>query len=87
MHAATSNVTTQAAVLVDGSGGSAERPVRVLVKPASGTIYLGGPDVNSSTHGYPVASTDAAVTIALVGEKLWAVAGSTISVSILASGL
>lgn len=79
-------VTTTAAVLVDGRTGSAERPVRALIRAETGTIYLGGPGV-LSTAGFSVVSTDAPVTVTLIGEQLYAIAGSSIVVQVLASGL
>lgn len=79
-------VTTTAAVIFDGTTGSEERPIRLTVKPGSGTVYLGGPDVDASTKGYALASTDEPVEVELVGEHLWAVAGSSIAISLLASG-
>lgn len=79
-------VTATRAVLVDGSGGSAERPVRAILKAASSTVYLGGADVDASTKGYPLVSTDAPLTVVLT-EHLYAVTASgSVVVNVLASG-
>lgn len=89
MHGAPVTVTANAAVLVDGSTGTAERPVRVTLKAVTSTVYLGGADVASSGGtGYPLASTEAPIRVSLVAEKLWAVTASgSVVVDILASGL
>lgn len=85
MRSAQQTVTTTAAVIGHGENGSTNRPVRCTVRPASGTVYLGGPGVTSS-NGFPVASTDAPVTVTLISEQLWCVSGSSIVVNVLESG-
>lgn len=89
MHGAAVTATATAAVLVDGSSGTAERPVIVTVKAATSTVYLGGSDVASSGgKGYPLASTEAPLVLSLVDERLWVVTASgSVVVDILASGL
>lgn len=86
MHGAQIAVGTTAVVIVNGSTGDDGRPVRATVKPTSGTVYLGGPDVDA-THGFALASTDPPMTVELVSDRLYCYAASSLTVHVLASDI
>lgn len=71
-----------AVVLVNGDDGSQDKPVTCWVHPATGTVFLGGADCDA-TRGFPVASTDAPLKVALIGEKLYAFTSTTAVVNVL----
>lgn len=79
-------VNTTALLLVDGSSGTQGRPVRATVRPATSTVFLGGAGVTAAT-GFPLASTDAPLTVELVADKLYAIAAGAVVVQVLASGI
>jgi hypothetical protein len=79
----TMNATTTAAEI----GTSRHRRVQLTVQPpASGTVYIGGPDVTTST-GRPLAAGDDPFVVYKLFEMdmtpslaYWVVAGSTIAI-------
>lgn len=71
-----------AVVIVDGTGGSRDKPVTAWVRPQTGTIWLGGADADA-THGLSVASTDQPLKLEIIGEHLYAFAASNITVNVL----
>lgn len=79
------NVTTTAAAL-----GAAEADLgvgsRIAVVPASGTIYVGGPDVTTA-NGWPVTPTTPYADVLEAGERLYGVAGSTIATNVIQGGV
>jgi len=74
--------TTIAAVF-----GNVAYPMSIIVKvPASsGTVYLGGSGVNTSTNGFPLAAGES-LEVDLVNEQLYAVTTVTTTVYILRRG-
>lgn len=75
-----------AVVLVDGTNGSHDKPIRCTIKAVTQTVFLGGADVDA-THGYPLLSTDAPLQLVIAGEKLWAFTSTTTVVDVLRDGV
>lgn len=82
-------VTTTAAIIADGTPGTASVPVSVIIEvPAGGVaVYLGGSDV-STANGLAVTPTASAAAYSpafdLIGpDQLWAVAGGSQSINVL----
>jgi hypothetical protein len=79
-------VTTAAVVIAQAPAGPSPGPVgAVLVANSTGsavTAYLGGSHVTSAT-GYPLAQNATAVITLFAGDVLYAVSGSTATLSVL----
>ena len=79
--AETVTVTTTPVLLVAGSSVTDRRTV--LIRSASGTIYLGGADVDSS-DGFPFDASDGGLAIDVgPDDDLWAVAASSQTVRVM----
>lgn len=74
-------VTTTAAVLA-AAGSTVQDKKTVALTGATGTIYIGGPDVDT-TEGFPITTTSSLVIELGPGDALWAVAASTLAVNVL----
>jgi hypothetical protein len=79
-------VNTTRLVLVDGGTGKGEDPIKAIIRPATSTVFLGGETVTAAT-GFPLASTDAPLTVECDSEKLYAIAAGAVVVQVLVSGL
>lgn len=66
-------VTDTAAAVVEG-GATANRPADVYLSVPSGgdTVFVGGPDVDGSTHGVPIAAGET-LHLHIVNETIYAV--------------
>lgn len=76
--------TPQAVAGAFTEGVTAHGVIRVLIKPLSGTAYLGSSSV--TTGGYPLTTTDTPITATLYqGDTLWVASssGATASVAVL----
>lgn len=82
-------VTDEAAIIVNAANfGVVGREMNALIVNTTGdTVYLGGPDVDDNEDGFPLAE-GAGVTVALVGEALYAICatGDSATLSILRNG-
>lgn len=76
---------TAAVVIVDGTNGDTDKPVRAWIRPETGTVYLGGSNVDA-THGLALKSTDQPLPVVIIGEHLWCFAASSIVVDVLYDG-
>lgn len=77
-------VGTTPTLVVDGGGGTGYTPEAVVIHPASTKVFYGGPDVNTTTKGYPVDTTDGALVLPAVNGKLYGiVAAATTTVTLL----
>lgn len=80
--AETVTVTTTPVLLV-AAGSSVTDRRTVLIRSASGTIYLGGADVDSS-DGFPFDASDGGLAIDVgPDDDLWAVAASSQTVRVM----
>ena len=67
------------------AGVSLHGTMRVLVKPGSAAVYLGGSDV--TTAGYPLSTADSPLVLNLVtGETLYGTSTGSIAVGVLRTG-
>jgi len=74
--------TDTVAVLVASAGSSLSDKKTVAITGATGAIFLGGPDVDT-TDGFPIdANTDLVLELG-PGDALWAVSATALALNVL----